>query len=75
MAAASYLNVYGIEHAPTHDAVAVGDLVCTGPNAWPQFQVIAVHHDVAWVRNTQTGADGLTPTARCRKVNGQPSAA
>ena len=72
MAAASYLNVYGIEHTPTQDAIEAGDLVCTGPNAWPQFRVIAVHDNVAWVRNTQTGVDGLTATGRCRKVNGQP---
>ena len=73
MAAVSYLNVFGIKHAPTQDAIAPGDLVCTGPNACPQFRVIAVHQDVVWVRNTETGVDGLTSLERCRKVNGQPA--
>ena len=73
MAATSYLNVYGIEQTPTQDVIVAGDLVCTGPNACPQFEVIAVHQDKVWVRNTQTGADGLTTVNRCRKVNGQPA--
>ncbi len=73
MAAASYLNVFGIEHTPTEDVIGPGDLVCTGPNACPQFRVIAIHHDMVWVRNTETGVDGLTAISRCRKVNGQPA--
>ncbi len=68
MAAVSYLNVFGIEHEPAQEPIGPGDVVCTGPNACPQFRVIAVHQDVVWVRNAETGVDGLTAISRCRKV-------
>ena len=70
MAAASYLNVFGIEHAPVEEYILPGDLVRTGHNMFPHFRVIAVHQDMVWVRNVETGADGLARLDRCRKING-----
>jgi len=49
--------------------VQVGDLVRTGPNAWPTYVVVALDGDKAWVRNADNGADGLTQADRCRRVH------
>ncbi|HEY0052061.1 MAG TPA: hypothetical protein VGB49_01470 [Caulobacteraceae bacterium] len=69
----SYLDVFNIDHTREHDEdIRVGDLVRTGPNAFPHFTVIAVAGDTAWVRDVQNGADGLTALARCHKINGAP---
>ena len=70
MAAASYLNVFGIESAPVDECIMPGDLVRTGQNKFPHFRVISVHQDMVWVRNIETGADGLARANRCRKING-----
>ena len=51
-----------------------GDLVATGPDSFPQFTVLAVHEDMAWLRNVQTRQDGVTNLDKCRKISGQPSA-
>lgn len=70
----SYSDIYGIEHERGYDeTIAAGDLVRTGPNLFPHYAVIAVNGDKAWVRNTETGADGITSVSRCRKINGQPA--
>jgi len=45
----------------------VGDLVRTGPNFHPHFQVIAVTDDRAWVRELQHGTDHVVPIKRCRR--------
>jgi hypothetical protein len=31
---------------------------------------VAVNGDMAWVRDVQTGRDGLTQLKRCRRING-----
>jgi ABC-type tungstate transport system permease subunit len=70
----SYSDVYDINHERGYEEfIAAGDLVRTGPNMFPHFTVIAVNGDTAWVRNTESGADGLTAVNRCRKINGQPA--
>jgi hypothetical protein len=51
-------------------AIGVGDLVHSGANTFPQWRVIAIDGDKAWVRNIQTHADGVTDITRCRKVEG-----
>ena len=48
--------------------VAVGDVVRTGENSHPQFRVIAVTEDRAWIRDLQYGADHIVPVDRCRKI-------
>jgi hypothetical protein len=50
------------------EAIQTGDVVRTGTNTFPQWRVLAVHGDKAWVRNLQTHVDGVTDLFRCRKV-------
>jgi hypothetical protein len=76
MSLSSYSDVFSISHEREYDEeISVGDLVRTGPNLFPHFEVVAVHGDKAWVRNVQNGADHLALVARCRKINGQALAA
>jgi hypothetical protein len=49
-------------------AVTIGDLIRTGENCHPQYQVIAVKNDRAWIRDVQSGVDHVVPIARCRKI-------
>jgi len=73
MTLSSYSDVFSISHDREYEEdIAVGDLVRTGPNLFPHFEVVAVHGDKAWVRNVQDGADHLALISRCRKINGQP---
>jgi hypothetical protein len=70
----SYSDVFSIKHDRDYDEViAVGDLVSTGPNLYPHYEVVAVHGDRAWVRNTGVGSDHLALISRCRKVGGPAS--
>jgi hypothetical protein len=71
----SYSDVFSISHERDYEEeIHVGDLVRTGSNLFPHFEVVAVHGDKAWVRNVQNGADHLALLSRCRKINGQPAA-
>lgn len=71
MSLSSYSDVFSINHDREYEEeIQVGDLVRTGPNFFPHFEVVAVHGDKAWVRNVQNGADHLALVARCRKING-----
>ncbi|HEY8614745.1 hypothetical protein [Phenylobacterium sp.] len=72
MSLSSYSDVFSISHEREYDEdITVGDLVRTGPNLFPHFEVIALHGDKAWVRNVVNGADHLALVSRCRKINGQ----
>ncbi|RAK60940.1 hypothetical protein DJ021_14540 [Phenylobacterium hankyongense] len=72
MSMSSYSDVFSISHEREYDEeISVGDLVRTGPNLFPHFEVVALHGDKAWVRNVQNGADHLALVSRCRKINGQ----
>lgn len=74
MTLSSYSDVFAISHEREYDEdIQAGDLVRTGPNLYPHFEVLAVHDDKAWVRNVQNGADHLALISRCRKINGQPT--
>ena len=76
MALSSYSDVFSISHEREYDEeIQAGDLVRTGVNFFPHFEVLAVHGDKAWVRDVQNGADHLALLSRCRKINGQPLAA
>lgn len=67
----SYSDLYAITHLRGYDEVIQpGDLVRTGPNRFPHYQVIAVNGDKAWLRNVQTDQDCLAELERCRKING-----
>jgi hypothetical protein len=67
--AISYCDLHetGDTH-PTPEAILAGDVVRTGPNQHPQWRVIAVDGEKAWLRDLQTHADGVTDVHRCRKV-------
>lgn len=68
----SYSDVFAISHEREYDEeIQPGDLVRTGPNLFPHFEVVAVHGDKAWVRNVVNGADHLALISRCRRINGQ----
>jgi ABC-type tungstate transport system permease subunit len=76
MMLSSYSDVFSISHERDYEEeIHAGDLVRTGPNLYPHFEVVAVHGDKAWVRNVQNGADHLALISRCRKINGQPAVA
>jgi hypothetical protein len=76
MTLSSYSDVFSINLERDYEEdIHVGDLVRTGPNLYPHFEVVAVHGDKAWVRNVLNGADHLALLSRCRKINGQPAAA
>lgn len=55
----------------TFDDIQVGDLVRTGANLYPHYAVIAVYEDMCWVRDVQSGMDGLTPTRICHRIGAQ----
>jgi hypothetical protein len=74
MTLSSYSDVFSISHERGYEEdISVGDLVRTGSNLHPHFEVLAVHGDKAWVRNVQNGTDHLAMLSRCRKINGQPA--
>ncbi len=76
MSLSSYSDVFSISHDREYEEeISVGDLVRTGTNLFPHFEVLAVHGDKAWVRNVINGVDHLALLSRCRKINGQPVAA
>jgi hypothetical protein len=71
MVQSSYLDVFSLSSDRGYDEhIQAGDVVSTGPNANPQFTVIHVDGEKAWVRNVANGADGLTKLSQCRKVAG-----
>jgi hypothetical protein len=75
MTLSSYSDVFSISHDREHDEhIEAGDLVRSGPNLFPHFEVIAVNGDKAWVRNVQNGADHLALLSRCRKIQPEPLA-
>jgi hypothetical protein len=75
MLLSSYSDVFSINlDRDYEDDIQAGDLVRSGPNLFPHFEVIAVSGDKAWVRDAQTGADHLALLSRCRKLQPQPFA-
>jgi hypothetical protein len=75
MLPSSYSDVFSINHERDYEEdIVAGDLVRSGPNLFPHFEVIAVSGDKAWVRDVQTGADHLALLSRCRKLRPRPVA-
>jgi len=69
MSAISYRDVFEIEHDQSSEELAVGDLVQTGPNLFPRFEIVAISGETVWVRNVSSRQDALLPASRCRKVS------
>lgn len=59
----SYLR--GGKVTPKPQPVRVGDIVKTGPNDYPRFNVIAIDGDRAWLRNVITGDDAVVSLEEC----------
>jgi len=73
MSLSSYSDVFAIDHERGYEEdLQVGDLVRTGANLFPHYEILAIHGEKAWVRNVLNGTDHLAQLARCRKINGQP---
>jgi hypothetical protein len=71
MVRSSYSDVFEISHEREfEEVIAAGDLVRTGANAFPQYRVLAVYGEKAWVRDINYGTDGITKLNLCRKING-----
>lgn len=71
----SYADVFSLALQREYDEeIRVGDLVRTGPNSFPHFEVLAVHGDKAWLRNVQNNQDGVTSLDKCRKVDAAKAA-
>lgn len=72
MTLSSYSDVYGISHERDYDEdIVVGDLVRTGPNLHPDFEVLAIHGEKAWVRDVANGSDHLAMLSRCRRIHAE----
>lgn len=75
MTADSYSDVFSIDlDRPFDEDIWVGDVVRSGSNFFPHFEVIAISGDKAWLRDIQNGADHLALLRRCRKLR-RPSLA
>ena len=48
--------------------VSAGDVVRTGENFHPYYQVVALTADRAWIRDTQHGTDHVVPIDRCHRI-------
>lgn len=48
--------------------VSVGDVIRTGENFHPHYEVIAMTEDRAWIRDTQHGTDHVVPIDRCQRI-------
>lgn len=66
----SYADAFSIEHErEPEEPIHAGDVVRTGPNLHPQFTVVAVSGDKAWLREVQSGTDSIGLVERCRVVH------
>jgi hypothetical protein len=46
----------------------IGDTVRTGENRYPQYAIIAISGERAWIRNVQYGDDHVVPIATIHKI-------
>ncbi|MEI9965977.1 MAG: hypothetical protein WDM92_16400 [Caulobacteraceae bacterium] len=58
-----------------HVAIHAGDLVAADGDPQRLFSVILVRDDRCWVRDLQTGLDGLASVSRCRRIGHEAGAA
>lgn len=48
--------------------LASGDLCQHGENRIPSYRVIHIHEDRAWIRDSNTGVDSVTPVEQCSRI-------
>ena len=53
---------------PANDQVGPGDTIRTGENLYPQYRVIAIAGNRAWVRDVQYGTDHIIAIEACRRI-------
>ena len=69
MARVSYADVFGVKlQSDNLGEIRPGDMVRTSNNNRPQYQVLAVQSDKAWVRNLDNAVDAIVELGRCRKI-------
>ena len=51
------------------ECILVGDMIRTGENCHPQYHVIAISQDRAWIRDARHGTDHIIAIERCRKIH------
>jgi hypothetical protein len=64
---AAALRVVDFSHDRAPE-LCVGDLVRTGDNLYPHYEIVAMSGDRAWIRDVQYGSDHVVPMGRLRKV-------
>lgn len=47
----------------------VGDIVRTGDNLYPRYEVVAISGERAWVRDGQYGSDHVIPIGALRRIS------
>ena len=74
MSRVSYADLYGLFKEPAQpEEISPGDVVRTGENNHPKYQVLAVQAGKAWVRNLDNAVDAIVDAARCRKIRMVPA--
>ena len=58
-----------LDFAGTTKAPRVGDVVRTGDNLDPRYEIIALSGDKAWVRDVQYGTDQVIPLDGMHKIS------
>jgi hypothetical protein len=48
---------------------SIGDVVRTGGNRYPYYEVIAISGARAWIRDVQYGADHVVPIANLQRTS------
>jgi len=48
--------------------IRVGDVVRANDNRYPQYRVLAISHEMAWIRDVQYGTDHVVPIDRVHKI-------
>ena len=61
-------NLRLVDPTETCMPLSVGDIVRTGENRHPHYEIIAVRDGKAWIRNTQYGDDHVVPIAKIRRI-------
>lgn len=62
----SYRDVLGSPAVEYDGLISEGDLVATGENDTPAFEVIAIRDDKAWLRGSSSGQDAIVRKTQCR---------
>ena len=65
----SYLSAFKLEPVSYDNELQAEDRVCMGSNSTPEFFVVAVSGDKAWIRGISQQIDAVVDVRRCRKID------